>query len=231
MTRSAFRTLVKGYAEFVGSPLYTTDADVDDLINRGCAHFSVLTACLYTPVAVLTTTASGQIYNLNSTAVCSPRIWLPLNVVIGNTVLKTLDNKIGPCTHEELAAIGSYGQSNGTPTRWCRVAPHSIRFDKPASGALSNSYVEGYRKSADITTGGGNDSTEIDLPEEYHWVAAAFVASMNLDMRASGGQLERVKAIDAKAATYMEALMAQGQMVMMSVLGFNPMKTDQSEVK
>lgn len=229
MTRAKFRDRVKGYTEFMGAVQANTDDLLDEIINRSNDQFSIVTACLYSSASVLTIAAGTKLYNLDNVAICADRIWLAVNVTINGKPLKSFENKMGPCTVMEAAAAGFQIVIIPTPpNRWAREIPHSILFNGSFDGTETVK-VHGYRKPLAINPGQAFDHNEIDLPDEYLYTAAAFAATTAMEVRSAGSQMERLEKIDARAASAMRALMAQGQMIMRSVLGYVPISTEQGE--
>jgi hypothetical protein len=223
MNLAEYREQVKAYTDFEGSSHVVDDEGFNAWINRANDLFCVLTACLYSSFPVLTLSTTTQVLDLTKS--CSPRVWLATGVVISGSPLLAIDGKPGPCTPHEMLQVGIYGNDKGKPKRWSREGAHSIVLDRVPDQGYGSCYAPGYTMPTHVE----NDEDDIGLPLEYHPIGAMFTAAMILDPRAAGGQLERVKRIDAKSGEYMAALMEQGKMTVRSVLGGIPIESSQEE--
>ncbi len=222
MVRSAFRTLVQAYVATDGQQYITTDADYDALINEGLKIYAERTLCFFNDSVVLNLvngTATYDLRDITTPVVTTYQVVWPVSVIINNAPLKNFYGRPGPITQKEFQGLtdGYSAAAGASPTRWTLEAPTTIRlYVKPNATTVSsgNNFVAGFTLPVDITAGAGSDSTEIPLPIEHERVAAAFVASLAIDPRASGSSLEKMQRLDGAAAAQMERFEQNAQILM-----------------
>jgi len=208
------RERVNAYAYVHGKQFAATDAATNGVINEGLRGFTRETLCLYSPQVVFNLTASINTYNLEGStnpvvSGATSEFARIDNIILNDGPLADFDGEIGPCDWERFRAqYPSYPSATaGTPNCWMYSSPRSIYLYPAASSAFVTSssgknFFSGFRLHTTLST----DGTELEIPDDYLDVAAAYIACKLVAPYAAGESWAQLMQMDAKNSKMMQEI-------------------------
>lgn len=212
MTFLEFNTLVDQIGKH-SAPYYTLAANATEfkaLTNESLRDFSIRTRCLYDDRLTLTLVATTSTYSFRSTggaALCQVD-----TVGIEGRALLNILGEPGPWTVAEVRSTWPDWLSRefDKPILWMGLSPHHVRLWPTPDAVYTDCFYSGWLIHSTLS---GN-SDPLEIPDEYCYTAAVYAAVRLLGPNAAGSGLERMAALDVKAAERMGELLAAGEKIM-----------------
>ena len=145
------------------APYYSTTFGLRQAVHL--KTFTKLTCLLYDAHEAITLASGDLTFSLIDSGNCAKQFFEVHDVFIsGEKILE----------YPGIAALidASTDGATGNPTAWAMVNDTAIMFDKSPTGAISNSWVRGFYRHADIAS----DSTTIEFADDHVPLFAAYAS-------------------------------------------------------
>lgn len=199
MTRAEFREEVRAITAAASMPMIATHpaagAGLDAFLLRALREFCAWSYALYSASVSFTLSAATREVSLAAT---TPRVFFPTGLVLGSTRLRDFEDRPGPILVREMELEPG---GTGAPTRWALTAPGPsaslgrLWFNKAPANDTSGT-VSGFVDHEPLE----NDGTLLQIADEWCRGAACYAASRLVEPAALGSALDKVKALDERAA-------------------------------
>lgn len=180
MIFSNFRDVeVNAYLEPVGYP-YVTGEDQNGIVRRSLERFTEETRCLFDDDIVFTTSGTDS-FDTQDTAIFSVKVLRLQDVWIGGKKIA----QMATSSDMALSNSGYQSQAAGDPSFWFTQGTSTLRFDKPLTGVIADSYVSGWYLHPTI-----GDTEDLLVPDTDIEACAMHVACDIMRPRATFGEVK-----------------------------------------
>lgn len=193
MTRAEFESLMLEYTKTEAQPFVNSGAGLHTLVSDAIREFCAYSYCLFDDNVALTV-PSARVIDLRGVLLASEVI-CPVSVALGGTQLRNFEDRIGPCTLQEVTSNRS--ETAGVASRWAFKLPNHIVFERSLSGVTGSSWVAGFTMHPVLE----DDGDVVALPDDWLRPAIVWAASRLIDPRAGGTSLDKMRSLDERAAT------------------------------